>query len=375
MTMRIRDHEGLQAAVLRAVLASGGFLVLASVLATSTASAWLVGAGALALGVATVPPRNKRSLALAVALALMAGGAVFLGGTWWLAIAALTAGASYARDCQDGRRALIATLAGTAAVTIGGLVAWRLISVDALDFLPGRLEFLVDGACFGLFAGLGVLGREVELVEEDATHDSPAITAAAPPAPSVAPAAADAIPTAIVPVSAATGELRELVTRATQAFADARTALPESSEVAAAASDLMSKIDRFARRWVDLEGELSRADRAALAERLASVSAREAATEDSVVRAEYASARAALVKQVEYLDGIQRGRERAIARLHHQTAVLERLRFAALHHSAIAAGRTGEELAPLVEELVAAGRDLDCEAEAIAELPAMDVIN
>ena len=135
----------------------------------------------------------------------------------------------------------------------------------------------------------------------------------------------------------------------------------------------MGKIERFAVRWHDLEKELSVTDKPALAERLAGVKAREEAAADAVVREEYASAREALTRQVEYLDGIERGRERAVARLHHHVAVLERLRLAALHHRAVTAGRVGEELAPLVEDLVAAGRDLDCDAEAIAELPTLAV--
>ena len=71
--------------------------------------------------------------------------------------------------------------------------------------------------------------------------------------------------------------------------------------------------------------------------------------------------------QLAYLEEIAGGRERAVARLEHQVATLERLRWAALRHRSADAGRLGAELAPVVEELAQAGGDFDIAAEALSE--------
>jgi hypothetical protein len=75
----------------------------------------------------------------------------------------------------------------------------------------------------------------------------------------------------------------------------------------------------------------------------------------------------ALKAQVAYLDEIANGRERAVARLTHQVATLERLRLAALRHRSADVARMGAELAPVVEELAQVGGDFDIAAEALAE--------
>jgi hypothetical protein len=88
---------------------------------------------------------------------------------------------------------------------------------------------------------------------------------------------------------------------------------------------------------------------------------------DPLARAEFERAREALLAQLGYLDEIQRGRERAVARLTHQVATLERLRLAAVHHRSVDASRLGAELAPVVEELTQAGGELDLAAAALDE--------
>jgi hypothetical protein len=64
---------------------------------------------------------------------------------------------------------------------------------------------------------------------------------------------------------------------------------------------------------------------------------------------------------------IARGRERAVARLSHQVATLERLRLAAVRHRSVDAARLGIELQPAVDELHQAGGELDIESEALSE--------
>ena len=100
-------------------------------------------------------------------------------------------------------------------------------------------------------------------------------------------------------------------------------------------------------------------------ERLQLVGRRLESSNDPLARAELARAREALAAQLAYVEEIANGRERAVARLEHQVATLERLRWAALRHRSADAARLGAELAPVVEELAQAGGDFDIAAEAL----------
>jgi hypothetical protein len=124
---------------------------------------------------------------------------------------------------------------------------------------------------------------------------------------------------------------------------------------------------RFGRRWRELEAEASRASPADLKERLLLVGRRLDGSQDPLARAELARAREALSAQLAYVEEIANGRERAVARLEHQVATLERLRWAALRHRSADAARLGADLAPVVEELAQAGGNFDIEAEALTE--------
>jgi hypothetical protein len=100
---------------------------------------------------------------------------------------------------------------------------------------------------------------------------------------------------------------------------------------------------------------------------LAEVRGRLETTHDPVARGEFEKARDALVAQVDYVNEIARGRERAIARLTHQVATLERLRLAAVRHRSVDAARLGAELQPVVDELAEAGGEMDLAAEALRD--------
>jgi hypothetical protein len=344
--LSIGNHEELHAAVVRAAIAGGAYGLLhwrwpgpgAQVL------------GVVAIGLAAVPPRTWRSAAVAAAVAVLAGAASALGGVTGAVCLAALGGVTFARGVKGGGRAAVAAGAGALALAAAWFVERAFTGSEILAALPQGLTAVGAGAAAGFVAGMGVIGRELGFADEAAA------TAAAATAPVNVPP---------------TTELGGLLERAQVAFGEARGALGDGApEACSAAEDLLGRIVRFGKHWHDLEVEAGRTDRAALSVRLDQIVAREEAAKDDVVRAEYAHARGALREQLDYLDGIERGRDRAVARLHHHIAVLERLRLAALHHRSADATRVGEELAPLVEDLTAAGRDLDYAVEALAELPA-----
>src|SRR5205807_8276409 len=127
---------------------------------------------------------------------------------------------------------------------------------------------------------------------------------------------------------------------------------------------------RVGKRWREIDAQAHRSDRAGLEARLKDMEQRQAGTTDEQVQAEYERARGALQRQLSYLKEIDNGRERAVARLHHQVAMLERLRLAAIRHRSVDAAKMGEELRAVVDDLTRAGQDLDSAAEALAEVPA-----
>jgi hypothetical protein len=124
---------------------------------------------------------------------------------------------------------------------------------------------------------------------------------------------------------------------------------------------------RFGRRWREVDAEASRSQPDELRERLLLIAARVDSTTDAQTRADFERAREAIIAQLASLEEISRGRERAVARLTHQVATLERLRLAAVRHRSVDATRLGAELQPVVEEISEAGGDLDLASEALSE--------
>ncbi|HEX4456649.1 MAG TPA: hypothetical protein VIA18_01685, partial [Polyangia bacterium] len=166
-------------------------------------------------------------------------------------------------------------------------------------------------------------------------------------------------------------ELGQLLGRAARAHRDALAAMGDEAPAArAAADDLVHKMTRFGRRWRDLELEAARSRPDELGARLLIMGRKLEATTDPLARLELGRAQEAMTAQLGYLDEIRHGRERALARLEHQVAALERLRLAALRHRSVDAARLGAELQPVVDELAQAGGDFDVASEALAEASA-----
>jgi hypothetical protein len=205
----------------------------------------------------------------------------------------------------------------------------------------------VTGATSGFVVGVSSIGRHVERVKVAVESELGAL--------------------------ADESELGQLLGRAATAYRDAVAAIGDEAPAARAAADeLMRKMARFGKRWRELEAEAARTLPAELDERRLLVGRRLETTQDPLARIELAKARDALTAQLSYLDEIRGGRERAVARLEHQVATLERLRLAALRQRSADAGRLGAELQPVVEELTQAGGDFDIAAEALTEATASE---
>lgn len=338
MGVILKDHEQLHDAVGRAVLAGGAAAVAGLFLPGYLAA----GLTALALGVAVAVPKGVASGAWAVLLACAAGAATRLPGAWGMAAGALALGGSLARGVEGSGKKLLTAGVGAVGAAAAGLIARAFSTTAALAFLPSGIESLVVGAVGGFVVGVSSIGRNVARLAASPDDELTQV--------------------------AGQGELGQLLLRAASTYRETIEAIGENAPQArAAADDLVRRMARFGKKWLTIESEAARSVPADVAERLEEINRRIALTEDPVARTEFERAREALKAQLAYLTEIAQGRERAVAKLTHQVATLERLRLAAVRHRSADAARLGAELQPVVEELSEAGSDLDVAAEALTE--------
>jgi hypothetical protein len=354
-TLAIDDHLAFHLAVARAMLAGGGLYFLMAYLPAYFApwgGGWLHGLLFVGLlGAAIAVPRGARQIAVLLVCAVLGGaaGAVFRDGDpvlsllgWSLSLGLALYGSS--DDLQRWQRLALGAAGGLLAFGAGFLPP-ALRGLEAV--LPGEMAPVLSGMAVGLVTGSAAILRQVRV--QNVAVDQDIVALALPPAEN--------------------DEIASLVQQAIGTYKETAPSLTEHPQALEAAEDLVKKIARFGKRWREIEEQARRSDKAALTARLADLSARQEATEDDQVRAEYERARGALQAQLQYLGEIDRGRERAVARLHHQVATLERLRLSALRHRSVDATKAGEELRLLVDDLTRAGQDMDVAAEALAEVP------
>lgn len=297
---------------------------------------------ALALGVAVSVPKSWPSAAWAVLWACFAGGAAKLGGAVGGVGGALALGGSLARGVDNSHQRLLVAGLGALGAATAAMVGKAFGMTGLLSFLPNGIEALVGGAASGLVFGVSSIGRNLQRLEAPVENELTEL--------------------------AGEGELGLLLGRAAGAYREAIEALgTDAPQARAAADDLVKRMASFGRRWREVENDVARCQPDELRGRLDSVEQKLLATGDAVVRVELERAREALAAQLSYLDEIAKGRDRAVARLTHQVAMLERLRLAAVRHRSVDAARLGAELAPVVEELSEAGGDLDTASEALTE--------
>ncbi|MBL9006162.1 MAG: hypothetical protein JNJ46_18055 [Myxococcales bacterium] len=367
-TLTIGDHLGFQWTVLRTTLAGGLLGLLHSILGSSSGYlaelsglrgswAWLYGATAVAaLGCAALPPttRGQRAWVLACAgLAALAGGFAAQN-AWthelWAPAGLFAVGLALSLSLARGLglwRGLGMLIVGTAAAFGAQKLPAALGAQDAFLELPRTLSAILSGLGMGFVIGSSTVVRHIQVVQTSQL---------------------DKELRALLPAPEATDEIAGLVKQAMASYQQAIEALEEHAQAKTAAGELVKKIARFGKKWQDIEAQTKKSERAELEKRVADLKARQESASDDGVRGEYERALSALREQLTYLDEIEKGRQRAIARLHHQVATLDRLRLAAVRHRSVGAAKLGEELKTVVDELNQAGQDLDTAAE-LAELP------
>ncbi len=345
MRLELNDHNDLHAGVLHGTLAGGA----AGLLNLLIPAPFGMAAGAFILGGAVVPPRSVTGWAKLAMLAMVAAGLVVAlpTGSWWIAAVAGLVWAS-----GRGKSAVGALTAGGLGV-VGALAARLVVGAMAtrspFGLLAPGMAALVEGAAAGMLMGVASIGRQLV-----ALPSSPVLPAAMP---------------------VGSGELGQLLRRAAIAHREAVAALGSGDETATvrlAADELLGKLAQLGAHWQRMESATSAIDRHELTVRSASLMKRAETAADPVARADFDRAREAVEAQATTLDEIARGRDRAVARLSREVALLERLRLTTLHRQSTDGARLASELAPLADELVQAGQELALAAETMADLGADD---
>jgi hypothetical protein len=356
-TLKFREHEEFHRAALHMGLAGAGAGLLAHLAGLVYPRLGGLGApiplailaGAAAFGAASPETRVRvRELGiLFLGMAAAALGLRFLGRTGpeptlGAAVFALAFGLLVARGLK-GRKFLLTFFAATAAILTARFVFATFLAQTIHD-MPIWVGSVLAGGAFGLVALLGTLPRHLHL-HQDRVQDSWAKVK-----------------------DKCQGEVGELLGRAATLWDKVDGSLERDSSARRAIEDSVLRLFEVAQKWQSVESESSLPPADKLVERMEEIDQKIARTDDSVAKGQYERARGALAEQLRYVQEINTSKERVIARMHHYLAAMERLRFAVINHRSADASRLSTEVQPILDDLNALGKEIDCTSEAIGEV-------
>jgi hypothetical protein len=248
------------------------------------------------------------------------------------------------------RMAVVGAVAG-AFGSAGLYVAEWMQNIGLLaGILPGPLAAGAAGAAAGLFFGLASAPRHI-----------------ARPSDQVESKYLEAL-------QIKDGELYEILARSLSIHQSVKTDLAHKKDektvqkLGERVGDLAMRVLTIVEQCRRIEADLSAAPAFELEERIAALRRKADAATDAAARDTYLSAVESLDGQRRAFDAINRGRERVIARLHANVALLEKVRFSLLHMRSADAERTGGESSPLTEALEELSRELDVTSTAVGEV-------
>ena len=344
-TLQLHHREAFERNVTRALVAGAGagavhFLatraggVLAPVFGAAPPEAFpapdfqqFIPLAYLALaGTAIAAARGDRmDRLLLTALAVVLPGVPWLLGVspeWTIGLGGACAGALMVRGhlCERGEEgqvgghrpgrlnyALGAVLTGGLAVA--GTAVARALSFRLLDFAtPLLLVSLLAGVMLALFTGIGSISAHLAL----------------------APDPVEARCEELIP--SLTGELRTLATRALSLYRECGRALaqlprePAREEMARTLSQMTREAVELAAEWSHLEQQLEAGANHGLAAQLADLTQSALAAKDPIAKKQLELAASALGEELERLEELKTQRERIVAKLKAEVALLERAR-------------------------------------------------
>lgn len=358
-TLRFREHEDFQRAAIHMAIAGA----LAG-LATHVAGLLFPGFGGLggpwalavvmaaaAFGAATPAARARvADLAIVVAAIGVVGIAMKLAtargqeASLGAAAFAVVFGALLARG-EKGPRFAVTMMAAAGTALVARFVLSSFATSGAMADLPAWVVATIAGGAFAFVGVLGLLPRHVD-IGKDRVQD-----------------AYDGVKDRL------SGEMRDLADRGMSVWQKvAETPAAADGKSVKAFEDSVLRLFDVAKRWQAVEADGARVPADALVERMEGIQAKIDRTSDAIARAQYQRAHDALSEQLRYVKEIGTSRERVIARMHAYVAGMERLRFALINHRSADASRVSTEVQPILEDLDALGKEIDCASEAMGEI-------
>lgn len=354
------DHAQFHVTVGRAVAggATAAFLteIGANLVGFSDAPAGMLMVAVTTGVMAAVAARSKKWWRAAFGGAMGAVGSTLylLTGDPWPVFAGALLGAAAAPVLARGetwkRMAVTGAVAG-AFGSAGLYVAEWMQNIGLLNgVVPGPLGAAAAGAAAGLFFGLSAAPKHI-----------------ARPSDQVEERYLEAL-------QIKDGELHEILARALSIHQSLKTDLAHKKDektlqkLSERVGEMAMRVLAIAEQCRRVEADLSSAPAFELEERIASLRRKADAATDASARETYLSAVESLDGQRRAFDQINRGRERVIARLHANVALLEKVRFSLLHMRSADAERIGGEASPLSEALEELSRELDVTSTAVGEV-------
>lgn len=358
--LEFSDHGSLHGTVLRAMAGAAGGAFLAYfadwLLSFGLIDSWVfpVAVATGALGAVAARGKNLLKALIGGAFGALGGGLFALTAGKWALFGPILLGAAAAPVLAEGdsnkRKAVTALL--TAGMAFAGIYVGQVIL--SLPFLgaivPEPVAAGVAGAAAGLFFGLSAapkhLARPMDPVEQKYLEA----------------------------LTVKDGELHEILHRAltihtaVKADLEGRTSDETVTALGERVSDLMLRILTIADQCRTIENDLSAAPAYELEERIAQLEKKAESATDAAAKNTYRSAIESLDEQRRAMQAISRGRERVVAKLHANVALLEKVRFSLLHLKSADAERVGGESSPLADALEELAKEIDATSSAIGEV-------
>ncbi|MFH1808444.1 MAG: hypothetical protein ABIJ09_06860 [Pseudomonadota bacterium] len=137
------------------------------------------------------------------------------------------------------------------------------------------------------------------------------------------------------------------------------------------AKELCLSLFETALRWQAIQGETAGKNEAEIRSRVDDLQRSATQAKDPIAREQYERAANSLMAQLTYLQSIGRGRERTVARIVSQLALLEKVRFSLMNYHATDSERLADELRDVARELEDLTSDVDIIGQALRESQAL----
>lgn len=347
--LRFRHHEQFHRAALHIAIAAPLAALASAALPGGVPVTVALASAAAAISAMVAIRGGKSSRFLAGSLLAALGGALLIATSQWgggnvgPVLFALIVALPMASGLR-GRKLLLSVAAGAGALLIARLAAIQVLHAEDLASLPAWGSSALAGVAVSAASIFALVPRHLEIVKD--------------------------------PVGAAhaqlkgnvNGEIAELVERGNQLWTQAQSELAEDDDNLQILEEAVMRLMQTAQNWSDAAPNATAQSAEKLAERMESLDDRIAKADDKVVIKQYEQARTALGEQMKYISGINKNRERVLARMHNYLAAMERLRLAVANLKSSNASR--EAIDPIVESLEELGQDIDSCSSALDELQA-----